>query len=266
MSVLLAALDDSVAARPVLAVARRIAPYLGADVVAVHVQEHDSGETARAAASASGVTLLARQGEVVAELEHAQHELHALAIVVGARNAPSGTRPCGHVARGVAEELATAVIVVPPFADDREIKRVVVAVEGDGESDALVAVTASLADRPGPEVIALHVFEPDSLPPFGDDPVHETEARAREFLRRAAVAPIERVRLEVRVGDAVDVFAGAGHDLDADLVMLAWHCDLSGGHGRVVRRVLESSTVPVVLLPVDRPALLARRRAREEHR
>ena len=74
MSVLLAALDDSVAARPVLAVARRIAPYLGADVVAVHVQEHDSGETARAAASASGVTLLARQGEVVSELEHAQHD------------------------------------------------------------------------------------------------------------------------------------------------------------------------------------------------
>lgn len=252
MNVLVAALDDSAAARPVLDAARRLAPYVGADVVAVHVREGGSGATARAVADSFEVPLLVRDGDgvdVVRELSNAQHELHALAIVAGARRVPSGAQPAGHVALRLVQELATAVVLVPPDAHDREIRRVLVCVEGDGESDALVALVERLDDQPGPEVVALHVFGADDLPLFDDQPVLETEAWAREFLARVSAAPVDRVRLEVRVGNVADVVPASARELDADLVVMGWNCTLAQGHGRIVGRMIESSPVPVLLLP-----------------
>ncbi len=250
MSVLLVALDDSAAARPVLRAARRIAPYVGAELVAVHVAENGSGETARAVAAGESVPFLVRRGEVVQELHAAQHELHALTIVAGCRRVPGGAAPAGHVTLRLIQELGTAVVVVPPNANDREIKRVLVAVEGDGESEALVALITHLDEVPGPEVVALHVFEPNALPPFGDEPVYETEAWAGEFLRRVANAPVDKVRLEVRVGHAPEVIPEALVDLDIDFVVMGWNGNLEGGHGEVVRHVLSTAVVPALLLPV----------------
>jgi nucleotide-binding universal stress UspA family protein len=108
------------------------------------------------------------------------------------------------------------------------------------------------------------VFEPPDLPLFGDEPVLETEAWAREFLRRVATAPIDRVRLEVRVGNVAEVVPASAQELGADLVVMGWHGTLSGGHGRVVRRMLEQASVPVMLLPTGRSSLLAGRGAQAE--
>ena len=261
MSVLLVALDDSAAARPVIDLARRFAPYVGADVVAVHVQENGSGETARAVAGSAGVPLFVRTGDVVGELGSAQHELHALAIIAGTRRVPGGAKPAGHIAIRLMQELATAVVVVPPEAADRDLKRVMVAVEGDGESEALVALIDQLDDIPGPEVVAVHVFEPEHLPLFGDEPVFETEAWASEFLRRIAHAPVDRVRLEVRVGAAIDMVPACVQELDVDLLVMGWHCNLAEGHGDIVRRVIETASVPALLLPIGREAVVANLRA-----
>ena len=60
MTAVLAALDDSTAARPVFDVARRLAALLDAEVVAVHVREDGSGATAQAAAAAAGVPFVVR--------------------------------------------------------------------------------------------------------------------------------------------------------------------------------------------------------------
>ena len=38
-------------------------------------------------------------------------------------------------------------------------------------------------------------------------------------------------------------------ELGADLVVLSWNRSLAGGHGRVVRRVLEAGRAPTLLLP-----------------
>jgi hypothetical protein len=261
MNVVLAAIDDSAAAGPVLAAAKRIAPFVGADVVAVHVREDGSGSTARAVADAAEVPLLVRDGanvDVVAELRTARHELHALAVVAGARRVPAGARPAGHVVLRLLEELTASVLVVPPDAVDRPIGRVLVCVEGDGENDALVALVEQLGEEPGPEVVALHVLPPDALPRFGDEPVLETEAWTEEFLRRAASAPADRVRLEVRVGSVADVVPSSLRELDPDLVVMAWHCALGEGRAKIVRRVLEESSVPLLLLPAGEQGLLSR--------
>jgi len=257
-NVLIAALDDSAAARPVLDAAQHLASFVHADVHAVHVREDGSGSTAQALAEAADVPFHARGGrdaDVVGELDEARHDLHASGIVAGARGAPSATRPVGHVALRLVQELGVPVVLVPPLADDRELKRVLVALEGDGESEALTALMEQLDDD-APEIVALHVFAPEDLPMFGDEPGYEREAWADEFLRRAANAPHVSIRLELRVGNVVNEVPAAVRDLDVDLVAMGWHCTLEGGHGRVVQRTLESSSVPVLLLPIGRRAAL----------
>jgi nucleotide-binding universal stress UspA family protein len=256
MTTLIAAIDDSAAALPVLEVARRIATLLDVDVEAVHVQEDGSGSTATAVATAAGVPLHMRALEagVVATLAAEAHDRDAIAVVAGARGLPAGATPAGHIALDLLQSLKRPVVVVPPNAIDRPLHRVLVAVEGDGESHALRALFDRIGDTPTPEVIALHVLEPKDLPPFADSPVLEAEAFAHEFLLRTAgpvVADPARVRLEMRVGNAPDALRDAAHELDVDLVVLAWHCDLSKGHGRLVREMLEEGLVPLALFPLS---------------
>jgi nucleotide-binding universal stress UspA family protein len=151
----------------------------------------------------------------------------------------------------LAQELSIPVFMVPPDAEDRPLERVLVALEGDGERESLLAVARQL-DPGGPDVVAVHVFPPLELPAFSDHPVHETEAWAREFVRRAQGTPYAELELELRVGDPALEVSKAVRDLDVDMVALVWHRDASFGHARLVRRVLETSHVPVLLLPTAR--------------
>jgi hypothetical protein len=253
---ILAAIDDTAVAGAVLATAQRLAALLGARAEAVHVHAGRSGEVAAATADAVGMQLRFRDGDVVAELEAEMRERHALALVIGARAGPAGGAQTGHVAVDIVQSLVGTVVVVPPEAADRPLRRVLVAVEGDGESAGLRGLFDRLGDRPLPEVIALHVIEPGEIPPFADSPVHETNAFEREFRIRVAsglLTDAAQVRFEMRVGDAADALRDTTRELDVDLVVLAWHRDLSGGHGRLVREMLEQGLIPVVLLALDDP-------------
>ncbi len=247
---LLAAVDDSAAAGPVLAAANHLAALAGAEVLALHVQNKTPGSTARLAAEAAAVRLLLRRGDVVAEIAAAIRELEPEGLVVGARAVPGGALPAGHVALELAQHLPLPVFVIPPDAVPAPIQRVLVAVEGDGERETLLAVAEQVHD---PEIVALHVFPPLRLPPFSDNPVLETDAWAQEFLRRLHEAPTGRLHLELRVGDPAAEVSAAVEELGVDLVALLWHRDISHGHGRVVRRVLETASVPVLLLPMAMP-------------
>jgi nucleotide-binding universal stress UspA family protein len=252
--IILAAIDDSLAARPVLATAQRLATLFGARVEAVHVRVGGSGEIAAEIAAAARLPLHVRSGDVVAELGAEVHERHAIALVIGARDAPVDARPAGHIALDVAQSLEGTIVVVPPETKDRPLRRVLVAVEGDGESAGLRGLFDYLGDRPLPEVIALHVIDPMDVPPFADSPVHEANAFEREFEVRVASGLLEdasQVRFEIRVGDAADALRDATRELDVDLVVLAWHRDLSGGHGRLVREMLEQGSIPIALFALD---------------
>lgn len=255
--ILLAALDDTTAAGAVLETARRLADLLGAHVEAVHVRGEGTGAAAAAAADAAGVPLHIRDGEVRAELRAAIREHRATALIIGARAAQSAARPAGHVALDVVQSLEDTIVVVPPDGPVRPLRRVLVAVEGDGESAGLRGLFDRLGDRPLPEVIALHVIEPSDVPPFADSPVHEANAFEREFRIRVAsglLVDAAKVRFEMRVGDAATALRDATRELDVDLVVLAWHRDLSGGHGRLVREMLERGSIPIALFALDDPS------------
>jgi nucleotide-binding universal stress UspA family protein len=234
----------------VLAVARELARLMRADLEAVHVDDLDPRSTAEELADVAHVRVHRRSGEVARAIQSLVHERDAIALVVGTRGLPAGASPAGHVTLDLVQSLDVPVAVVPPEAAGRPIKRVLVAVEGDGESHALRHVARHLVHGPSFEIVALHVFEPDRLPLFGDQPVLETEAWADEFGRRALREGDRDVRVESRVGIPARAVSRAAHELDADLVLVAWHRNLGGGHGRIVRALLAESDVPVLLVPI----------------
>jgi nucleotide-binding universal stress UspA family protein len=251
MNTLLAAIDDAMTAQPVLQTATRLTHYLDSNVVAVHVSEDGGGATARALADAAGVMFEARRGDAATELVNAMHDLDAVAIVIGARDANWAAMPAGHVALDVAQHTRRPVVIVPPDTVDHDWQRVLVAVQGDGESETLGIFAESLRPDRWPEVVALHVFEANAMPMFADQPTYETAAWVEEFMHRVPSANQDRVRLEVRVGNAADVVRDTAREVGADVVVMAWRRDLSPGHAPIVRELLSKSPVPVVLLASD---------------
>ena len=248
MTILLAAIDDSAACRPILEVAIRVAKLIGADPVAVHVQHLGSGPTARATAQSLDVPLFVRDGDTVEEVCAARDQLKAVAVAVGTRSLPGGRAPAGHVPMALARQMDMPLIVVPPETVNRQIERIVVALDGNVENKMVLALAEQLSLVEEPEIVAVHVFRPEKLPSFGDDPTFETEVWAREFLRHMTSDAAARVHLDLRVGDPAIQLSAAVRDLDADLIVLAWHRNLSEGHAEIVRRVLETVPVPLVLL------------------
>jgi nucleotide-binding universal stress UspA family protein len=253
MSVLVAAVDSSAAAQPVLAVARELARLMNAEVEAVCVDGLNGPATAEEMTRVAHVRVHRRSGEVARAIESLAHERDAVAVVIGARRLPSGATPAGHVTLDLVQSLDVPVAVVPPQVRAHPIGRVLVAVEGDGESHALRHLARHMMRGPSLEIVALHVFEPERLPPFGDQPVLETEAWAEEFGRRALREPATGVRVESRVGMAPRALTRAAGELDADLVVVAWHRELGGGHGRIVRELLTEVEVPLLLVPITEP-------------
>ena len=252
MSVILAAIDNSAAARPVLDFAHELAALMGADVEAVHVDGPEIQRTAADNAHALHLPFHRRRGAVTATIVATASERDAIAVVIGARGTPAGAAPAGHVTIELVQALDVPVAIVPPQFRPGPIRRALVAVEGDGESHALHGLVRHLGrPRRTVEMVAVHVFTPERLPMFGDQPVHETEAWADDFERRVLAPSGFDVKLELRAGDAPRALRAAAQELDADLVILAWHRNLGQGHGRLVRMMLAESEVPLLLMPID---------------
>ena len=68
MNQLIAAIDDSAAARPVLVAARRVAQLFGDSLFALHVSDDVAGHTASDVATALEIPLRVRHGEAVSEI------------------------------------------------------------------------------------------------------------------------------------------------------------------------------------------------------
>jgi len=252
MSVVVAAIGDSAETGPVTELARVLADLLGAEVQAIHVEEADTASEPIAFAPLRRIPFRRPPGNVADAIATAVKERNPLVVVLGSGGASSPAAPAGHVTMELVQLLDVAVAVVPLQAHPRPINRVLVAVEGDGESHALRRLVRDLRHRPEVDLVALHVFEPDQLPLFGDQPVLETEAWTEEFGRRMLRRTERAVQLEVRVGDAGRSLCETATELDVDLVVIAWHRNLSRGHGRLVRTMLAETDRPIVLFPLAR--------------
>ena len=246
MNTVLACIDDSAAARAVLALARAIAPLFDAEVEAVHVDE--VGETAREAARAFDVKIRTLHGDVVEALSEAVCGEDVVVVVVGARGRPKGARPVGHVALELADRADAPVLVVPPDAKmPGHVRRVLVAMEGTPASARSLKRTVALASGADLDLVVLHVDDERSIPSFSDQVQHETEAYAREFLARYAPG-LPQARLELRVGMPGEEILRASDSIQPDVVVLGRRQHGEAGSSPVVREVLEHSHRPVLLV------------------
>lgn len=234
-----AAVDSSVAANPVLVAARALARMLDARVEAIHVVT-DGGTPPDAAASAVGVPLRVVAGPVVDTLIEAANRPGAVALVIGGRSSPKSPHPLGSTALSVVTSCEPPVVVVPPAGRVAPLfGKVLVPLEGTISSSLVPRAIVELGGRSQTEVVALHVNEAGSAL---DD---------QELLRRFCPWGIGLVSLERRTGAREHVIPATAEELRCDLVALGWARALAPGRDGVVRATLERATMPVMLIPAE---------------
>ena len=248
MTKVIAALDNSLAARPVVATAKALARILGSQVEALHIGE-DGDDVAKSAADWAGLELRTLTGPTVERLVEEGSEDDVAALVVGARG--TMPHPVGTTALELAKKLSRPLVVVPPDVERPDVlRRIVMPLEGSLSASLTPTEILELAEDTQLDVIAIHVLDETSLPAFNDQPQHEVREWAGEFVARYCPVGVEDVRLETRVGRREEEILQATAEVEGDLIALGWSQELAPGRAPVVRAALERAHVPVLLVPV----------------
>ena len=253
MKTVVAALDGTAAASPVLDTAVGIGRLTGATVDAVHVTGHGSVEIPQELASRRDIPLRLLSGPVVLALLAVIAAPEVIAAVLGARAIRYGRRPVGRTVLAVMGAANKPAVVVPPdlvAGSTRQFNRLLVPLEGTHSSsravlDGLVPLLAHEV-----ELIVVHIFTASTVPAFLDQPGRDLWLLGREFIARHC-PPASRA--ELRTGSVSDHVEVLCHDAAADLVVLSWSQTGDPGRAAVIRGVLGRSTVPVLLLPAGDP-------------
>jgi nucleotide-binding universal stress UspA family protein len=252
MSVIVAMLDTSAAARPVLETAIRVGQMTGSTVEATCVAHpSQSTETPELLASRYAVPFRVRRGRVLPALLDAVGAPEVVAAVVGARSTPGGRRPVGTTARRLVESSDKPVVVVPPEAVSPPVfRRLLIPLEGtDTTSRAVIErLRPLIADEI--EVVVLHVFTEATLPPMLDRPEYDLEILGQEFLLRHFP---HATSIELRPGPVARRVGEVSAEERSDLIVLSWSQDSSGDRAKVIREVLAGSPIPILLLPATPP-------------
>jgi nucleotide-binding universal stress UspA family protein len=251
MRTVIAAIDDSAAAQPVLATALAVAPLLDATVEALHVSaDHDGGRTADAAAGAVGVPLRRAVGDPLEQITQQVEDDAVEALVVGARAWPAGRRPAGHLALEIADNIVKPVIMVPPEAELRvPFRRVLIAMKGTPRTARDLFRTIQVATQADLELVVVHVDDQQSIPSFSDQVQYDTQAYAKEFLARYCPGAPD-ARLVLRVGQPVDEILATADETVPDMLAVGWPRHDRERRGEVAREILNRSHIPVLLVAV----------------
>lgn len=249
MSIVLAAIDSSSAARPVLDTALGLAALTDATVEAVHVRENAS-PTPAALAAARGIAFRELEGDVEQALIRELHDPDVIVGVAGARGTPGGRRPVGRTALRLLVRAAKPLVVVPPdavCAPSRPPRRFLIPLEGTDTSARAIALQLVPLTPDGTELVVVHVFTTSTAPPMMDHPEWNLELWRDEF--QARYLPAARC-VHLRSGPVGARIIEAATETGADMIVLSWSQDAAPGRAAVVRAVLEHAQGPILLLPV----------------
>jgi nucleotide-binding universal stress UspA family protein len=250
MKTILAAIDNSPAARPVLDTAIRFASLLDASVTALTVAE-DGNTTAQEAADAVGLTLETAHGSPVDVIAERLASPDVVLGVIGARGSATGPRPTGSTAVEIFRRTPRPLAVVSPeciVQGPNPGDRVLVPLNGTRWSAEVARQASSLLDEAGLHVLALHVFDTEHMPKFWDQPQHAGTAWSTEFAERN-LAEIDG-RVELRTGLPAAQVLQVATEHGVDLIVLGLSEELPEGGSTTVRSVLSETCVPVLLIPV----------------
>jgi nucleotide-binding universal stress UspA family protein len=252
---ILAAIDDSAAAKPVLATALALEAVFDAQVQAVHVYAGRDGHTTQATAEAMNVPLRRVPGDPFEQIARMADDDDVVAVVLGARGRPTGRRPAGHLALALARVIIKPVVIVPPdAAAPAPLRRVLIAMKGTPRNSRDMLRTIELGAAAELELIVVHVEDEQSIPSFSDQVQYETQAYANEFLARYSAGAPE-ARLVLRIGIPVDEILTTADDVEPDMLAIGWPHTDDPGRGTVAREIINRSRIPVLLVAVaDRRA------------
>jgi nucleotide-binding universal stress UspA family protein len=245
----IAFVEDSPAAAPVVSMARVLGEIFSAAVEAVHVGEK-TGPTVRAVSRAAAVPLRLVPGEPTEAIVVEMTPTDVVAGVLGARRHPVGPRPAGHIALGVITRVNKLVAVVPPEAEvplPGSVDRILVPLDGTDASAKAVERLCEACARSGIEILVVHVFDEETTPRFWDQPQYAAAAYSSEFLARFVKE--RNARMTLRTGTPQHGVLATATREGVDLIALGWSQSLGPGRAEVVRRVLSEAPVPVLLMP-----------------
>ena len=92
------------------------------------------------------------------------------------------------------------------------------------------------------------MFTEATRPTMLDRPWRDLEMIGKEFLTRHL--PRQEARIELRPGPVGARVAEVCDEHGADLIVLSWSQNSSGGRARVIREVLGGVNLPILLLPL----------------
>jgi nucleotide-binding universal stress UspA family protein len=248
MNTVLAALDPSPMASAVLETALRLGELTGSSVAAIHVRD-GSTESLEWLAARAGVPLRIVDGPLARALLAAAEDVDVVVVVLGAEATTSGRRRAvGSTTRRILELIDKPVAVVPPdmVLRDTPYRRLLVPLEGSEHTSAPIADTLWPMITSNVELVVLHVFTAETIPPAVDRPRRDLAIWGREFLDRHCP---NASRIELRTGSVAARVEEVCREEHADLIVLSWAQDSSPGRAAVVHDVLAHAAVPVLLLP-----------------
>jgi nucleotide-binding universal stress UspA family protein len=251
MTRVVAAMDDTPGAGAVLASAAAVAQLFDATLEAVHVRS-DGCEIATGHTLRASVPLEIVDGGVgvVESLVAVGREHDVAALVLGTREEHTADKPLGSTALAVVGGVEKPIVLIPPRAAPLErIRRVLLPLEGSRRTSLAPASVLEVAHSAAVDVIVLHVFDEASLPEFTDQPQHETEVWANEFLARYCPVGLRSVSLALRIGEPAETVVRVAEESAVDLIALGWNQRLVPGRAAIVRAVLERGRLPLMLIP-----------------
>ncbi|MGB8020973.1 MAG: universal stress protein [Candidatus Nanopelagicales bacterium] len=259
MTTILAAIDDTQAARSVLSHTCAIKRALRFEARALHVGEPSDACTAFAGELDVAITF--RPGEPAEGIIAAAGDPEVAMVVLALHGLPGRHVP-GHTAIAVATQLTKPLVVVPPETQARTApRRILFPLDGTEGVSRGVRPLISSCVAAGLEVVALHVFEPSTVPRFLDGS-EDAAVWRDEFLARHCAEM--GLRLETRTGPTIEALLDLAVQEDVDAIALGWRQDLSPERAQVVRHALTSAGRPVVLIPLPRQGASPDRRANQQ--
>lgn len=164
----------------------------------------------------------------------------------------------GSVTEKVLRASPVPVFVVRSFGEAREIRRILVPIDGSDLSFAVLAQARGLAKLFDSEIVVLHVIEePDRT--FVEEKLQKRLSSAIPDLEGAGI----RVRLLVRNGDPAAQILDVAKSEAADLVAMSTHGRSGLGRwvfGSVTERVLREAAMPILVVRVAPARKLVRKK------
>jgi nucleotide-binding universal stress UspA family protein len=271
-------LDGTVESTRVLPVAQKIAKQKSAHLYILHAGREIADP--RRKLEDLGVDPVALRGAILEQ--NSGNPAEALLPSVRSKSGPvlvmcTHTKPqgveggVGSVTRAVICGCSIPVLLIPPERtySDWEAKRVLFPHDGTPESAVGIGRAFYTAYEISAEVLVFHVSThaecgscpaPGTLssPRYVDQWQHEIPSWTREFLERleALSHPPSAVKLNLfmAAGDPAEEILRFAREQRVDVIVLIWHGCWNPERAQIVRKVLDASLCPVLLLRVPPPS------------